>query len=338
VARSRAGEHGDGRRAVGERGGEGLGPELRHLVDRERQRAGGQARAETARGLHQLRAMLAVVEDHDRVAAAGGGIGPQERAEPGEEVLHRRQRVMRRAGRAGGGALAAARADHRVDRHGVARRRDRAGGAEVEAAGAAGDAVARMGAEPGVVLDIARLVEGADEMGGVHHRPRHRRRMGGIGTEVARAQLVAREERPGAAQVEDDVGLRGRAIGRRAEVETRARRRRGMGEGVDVSVKAPRWPGSRADAALQDREVRAARRHHVRAGLEEHRDVEMLGEAPRRLERVSSRPRMRTTPSDSMLTRRMGGAGSDAAASSAAIFGPEVRASSVQPAVSRMLA
>jgi hypothetical protein len=40
--------------------------------------------------------------------------------------------------------------------------RDRAGGAEVEAARAADDLRARMRAELGAELDVARLVEGAD--------------------------------------------------------------------------------------------------------------------------------------------------------------------------------
>ena len=71
--------------------------------------------------------------------AAGLAIGGEQRAQLAHQRVGRRQRVGRGAGRAGGGALAAAGADLRIDRDMIAGGRDRAGRAEVEAAVAADD-------------------------------------------------------------------------------------------------------------------------------------------------------------------------------------------------------
>ena len=70
------------------------------------------------------------------------------------------------ARRAGRGTTAAAGADIGIDRDMIACRRDRTGRAEVETARAAGNARPRMGAEIGGEIDVARLVELTDEVGG----------------------------------------------------------------------------------------------------------------------------------------------------------------------------
>ena len=41
--------------------------------------------------------------------------------------------------------------------------------------------------------DVARLVEGADEIARLQHRAQHRRRIAGIGAQIAVAQIGARE-------------------------------------------------------------------------------------------------------------------------------------------------
>src|SRR3546814_721943 len=80
---------------------------------------------------------------------------------------------------------------------------DGAGGADVEAARGAGLAAARMGADLAAVLHVARLVELADEVGDLEERALHRRRVAGIGAEVAVALLRRREQRLAAGEVED---------------------------------------------------------------------------------------------------------------------------------------
>ena len=127
VARPRAQQEAHRRGAVGEGRGDGLEAHLRHLVDGERQHVGGQAVAEARQRIDQRRAVRIVVQQHDRALAAGIAIGGQQRAQLAHQGIGRRQRIGRRAGRADGGALAAAGADLGVDRHVVAGRRDGAG-------------------------------------------------------------------------------------------------------------------------------------------------------------------------------------------------------------------
>ena len=121
--------------------------------------------------------------------AAGLAIGGEQGPQPAHQRIGRRQRIGGRAGRADGGALAAAGADMGVDRHVVAGGRDRAGRAEVEAAVAADDAGARMRADVLGEGDVARLVEGADEIARLEHRAQHRGRIARIGAQIAVAQI-----------------------------------------------------------------------------------------------------------------------------------------------------
>jgi hypothetical protein len=225
---------------------------------------------------------LVVEEDHRRGRSPGLEPGGKAPAQPRGEVLDHRERIGRGPGRAGGRALAAARADHRVDHHAVARGQDRSRGAEVQAARAAGLLVARMGAKVGGEVDVLRLVERADHLAGLGHRPRHRRRIARIGAEVARPGLV--KERGGPGEVEHEVAARDRPVPRRTEVEARARGRGGGGIGVDGHFEGAEMACPARHAALKHGPCRLARRRHVRAGQEEHGQVEKPRQRPRRLD------------------------------------------------------
>ncbi len=149
--------------------------------------------------------MIAVVEEHDRLRAAGGEIGAHHRPEPVRDHIDRRQGVGGRPGWAGRGALAATGADVGVDGHMVAGGGDRAGRAEVEAAGAAGDAGTGMRAEPLVKTDVGRSVEGSHQVRRVEDRSFHRYRVAGIRAQIPVAQFPGREEGRFPGKIEDQV-------------------------------------------------------------------------------------------------------------------------------------
>ena len=69
------------RRAIGEGRGDRLEADLRHLVDRERQHVRRQPVAEARQRIDQRRAVRLVVQQHDRLRAAGLAIGRQQRAQ-----------------------------------------------------------------------------------------------------------------------------------------------------------------------------------------------------------------------------------------------------------------
>ena len=165
----------------------------------------------------QLGAVGLVVQQHDRVLAAGLAIGREQHAKLAHQRVGRRQRVGRGAGRTGRGALAAAGADLRVDRDVIAGRRDRAGRAEIEAAVAADDLRARMRAEILGEGDVARLVEGADEIARLQHGAQHRGRIARIGAQIAVAQIGRGEQRRAAGEIEHQIAARHRAVARCAE-------------------------------------------------------------------------------------------------------------------------
>ncbi len=100
----------------------------------------------------------------------------------------------------------------RVDGHVIAGGRDRAGRTQIEAASAADDLGTGMRAQLGVERDVTRLVEAADEIARREHGFQHRRAVGGIGTQVASAQIGCGEERCSTAKIEQDVALRDRAV------------------------------------------------------------------------------------------------------------------------------
>jgi hypothetical protein len=78
----------------------------------------------------------------------------------------------------------------------IARGRDRARRAEVEAAVTTHDLGARVRADVGGELDIARLVERAGEVARLEHGAQHGRGIGGVGTQITVAQIGRSKERP----------------------------------------------------------------------------------------------------------------------------------------------
>ena len=75
--------------------------------------------------------------------------------------------------------------------------------------------------------DVARLVKLADEGGGRERRARDGRRVARIGPQVAVAQIVGREQRQAAREVEEKIAPRGRPVARRPEDEPAPRGRGG---------------------------------------------------------------------------------------------------------------
>ena len=164
--------------------------------------------------------------------AARFAVGAEQRAQLAQQRVGRRQSIGRGAGRAGGGALAAAGANCASIAHMIAVGRDRAGRTEIEAAAAADDLGARMRAQVLAEIDVARLVEVADEIARLEHGAQDRRRIAGIGAQIAVAQIGGRKQRRAAGQIDQDVAARrahrcapGRTAARRARKE-RARHNR----------------------------------------------------------------------------------------------------------------
>ena len=141
---------------------------------------------------------------------------------------------------------------------------------------AADDLRARMRAQVFGEGDVARLVEGADQVAGLEHRAQHRGGIGGIGAQIAVAQIVRREQRHAARQIQNDVARRHGAVARRSEGEGTSRRRRRRGVVVDHHLERAEMALGRPDRALDHRKLGDARRRDaVRVG-DQHRDVEML--------------------------------------------------------------
>ncbi len=220
--------------------------------------------------------MVAIMEEHHPVRPARLAVGLQQQLELADQRIGGRQRVARGACRTRGGAGAAAGADFRVDGDMIAVRRDGACRAKVEAAGAARHLRARMGAEIGLEVDVARFVERADEVGGVVDRALHGCRVARVGTKVAGAQIVSGEKRRAACQVQNDIAFRHGPVSRGAESQGCARRRRGQGEIVDGQLKAAKAAGRGANDALEDRKHEVAGRRHVLRPREDDRHVEAV--------------------------------------------------------------
>src|SRR5260370_1216809 len=168
-------------------------------------------------GVDHFGAGARVVHEKRRPPSAGAVIGAQQRAQPLAERARCRQRVGCGAGRADTVAGAATTAEIGVDRHGVAIGADRRGGADIEAARAAGLARARMRAQRGGEIDIARLLELADEIDEVEERPLHRGRIVRIRPQIAVAARGRGEEGGAAAQIENEIAARAGAVARRLE-------------------------------------------------------------------------------------------------------------------------
>src|SRR5262249_51744326 len=104
-----------------------LEPDLRHLVDRDRQHVGRKAVTVARERVDQRTAVCFVVQQQNRLHPVGLAIGREQRAQLAHERVGGRQRVGGGAGRAGGGAAPAARAYLGVNRHVVAGGCDRGG-------------------------------------------------------------------------------------------------------------------------------------------------------------------------------------------------------------------
>ena len=222
--------------------------------------------------------MLGVVEHHDGLLAAGLAVRAEQRAQLAQQRVSRRQSVGRGAGRAGGGALAAAGADVRIDRDMIAVRRYRAGRTEIEAAAAADDLRARMRAQVFGEINVARLVEGAGEIARLEHRAQHRSRIARIGAQITVAQIGGRKQRRAAGKINQYVAARHRAIARLAEFKRAARGRAWRGIIVDRHFERAEMALGRANGALHHRELGHPRRRDVGFRLDQHGDVEMVFE------------------------------------------------------------
>ena len=274
-------------RAVGERRGDSFETDLGHFVDRDRQHVRRQAVAETRERVDQRHAVRLVVQQHDRrLRAAGITIGGQQRPQLAHQRIRRRQRIGGGPGRANGRALSAARADIGIDGDMIASRRDRAGGTEIEAARAADDLRARMGAEIRAVRHVTRLVETADEIARLEHGLEHGCGIAGIGAQIAVTQVRCGEQWCTAGDVEHEVaaGHRPIACGRKAECA--ARRGSRLGVAVDRQFERTEIALGRTDGASHNGEIGHPRRWHVGGRPDQHRHVEMVLEQVARLDRL----------------------------------------------------
>ena len=181
--------------------------------------------------------------------------------------------------------MPAARADRGVDGDAVAIGHDRARRAERQATRAAGDAVARMGAEIRAEIDVDRLVERADHGSGLRDEIRERARVARIGAEISGPQVGRRKERRAAGDVDHQVRAGCRAVARITEAQRLARGGRGRGIGVDSQNEGAKMSGGGADPPLEHRETRLARRRDFRTREHQNRQIELIGQGVRDLQR-----------------------------------------------------
>ena len=272
-------------RAIGESGGDAFQSDLRNLVDRKRQHICRQPIAEPRQRVDQRRAVRLIMKQHDGPFAAGLAIGDQHRAQPAHQRVFRRQRIGCRAGRAGGRALAAARADICVDRHMVSRGADGARRTEVETPGATRPLRTRVSAQPGFKIDVARLLEGADEIARLENSLQHRRWIAGIRAQIAVAQIGSGKQRGATGQIKDDVAGRAGVVARGPEGQYAARGRRGLGEIVDHDLKCAKMPFGAGHLAFRHRKYGAAWRRNGSRRLDQYGNVEMILEQVAGLDR-----------------------------------------------------
>src|SRR5947209_6344579 len=95
-----------------------------------------------------------------------------------------------------------------------------------------------MGAERFLKVNEARLVECADQAGGVRDRAFHRGAVARISAQISRSQFMRRKQRKPAAEIEDQVAGGGRAIARRPKYQLCARG--GLWQGIVVDRKLER--------------------------------------------------------------------------------------------------
>ena len=267
----------DLRRTPGEGAQQRAEVEDAHLVDTQRQHARRQAIAMAGERLDHRLAMRVMDQQHGRLAA-GLAIGQQQAAQALQQRIGGGQRVAGRTCRADGGAGTAAGADLGGDDHRLLPRRDRAGGAEIEAARAARAAVAAVGAERGIEIDEARLVEFADQLPRGRDRALHRGGIRRIGAQIALADFMRREQRRAARQVEDHVAAAGRAVLRRPPAIGSAGGGAGHGIAIHRHLEIAEPAGGPPCATTHDGEVGGGERLDLLGAGQQHRDVERAGQ------------------------------------------------------------
>src|SRR5262245_20687320 len=92
--------------AIGECRRDQLEPDLRDFVDRERQHVGGKAVTMARERIDQLAAMVAVMDEDDRIRPSCGPINREQRAQLAQQCVHRWKRIGCGAGRTGRRAAA----------------------------------------------------------------------------------------------------------------------------------------------------------------------------------------------------------------------------------------
>ena len=133
-----------------------------------------------------------------------------------------------------------------------------------------------MRAQRGVVGDVARLLESADEIARPENGLQHRRGIAGIGAQIAVAQIGGGEECRAAGQVKDDVAARPRVIARWPEYQRAAGRGGRLREIVDRHLERADVTAGVPDLSLRHRKVGPSRWSDRRRGLDQYRDVQMV--------------------------------------------------------------
>ena len=137
--------------------------------------------------------MLLVVEQHDGPLAAGASVGFQQHAQSRHQVAALGVGVADSPRRAHRAAVAATAAQRGIDGDMIPVGRDGPRRAIVEAVAAADLLAAGVRADAGVVADIERLLELADEVGDPKHGAGHGGGMARVDVEVAVAALSVGE-------------------------------------------------------------------------------------------------------------------------------------------------
>ena len=202
-----------------------------------RQHVRRQARTEARHHLDHLRAVRFIRQQQARCLATGLEIMVQHGRDLLAEHVGSRHHRLRCTGRADRAAIAASAADRRVDRNRVARRGDGAGRAHIKAARTSVQAVARMRAQVGIVIDIDRLLEIADHLRRLGREAFQPQAVFGIGTEVTVALFPAGEKRGAAGDVDDQVTTCFDIVPRLVKRHKTAARGAGRGKAVDHKVK-----------------------------------------------------------------------------------------------------
>ena len=134
-------------------------------------------------------------------------------------------------------------------------------------------------------VNKARLVECSDQAAGIGDRAFDRGAVARIGPQISRTQFMRGKHRYAAAEIENQIAGRGRAIARRSEHQLGARGGQRQRVVVDVKLKPAEMSTRIADRALENRKLVGAPWGHVAGPGQKHGDVETVGETLRRLDR-----------------------------------------------------